>query len=186
MSLALIFIIFYKNYSHKTENKPIYDTSTNKKEPVASIAEKKLGIIFPDFSDRVPIRYTCDGENINPKIRIENIPENTKSMVLLMNDPDAPDGSFNHWVLYNINPHQNVIEENSTPENSIVGINELGRSSYTGPCPPRGQDHRYVVIIYALTNNFSTQKKLTKLELEDAINPYMIQKASAIARFERR
>ena len=99
-------------------------------------------------NDRIPDIYTCAGKDINPPLRIQNIPQNTKSLVLIMDDPDAPMGTWNHWIVFNI-PPIDAIKEDSVPEGASHGKNSWGRFDYGGPCPPSGI-HRYFFRLYAL------------------------------------
>ncbi|AFV23241.1 PEBP family protein [Methanolobus psychrophilus R15] len=94
----------------------------------------------------IPVRYTCDGENVNPSLEIENIPEGTKSLVLLVDDPDSPSGNFTHWLVWNI-PPGSQIDENSIP--GTTGKNSFGQAIYGGPCPSAGT-HRYHFKVFAL------------------------------------
>lgn len=93
-----------------------------------------------DMGQEIPKKYTCDGENINPPLTFENFPDKTVSLALIMDDPDAPNRTFNHWVVWNIRPDIGEIKENFIP--GIVGKNSYGDFNYSGPCPPSGT-HRY-------------------------------------------
>lgn len=95
----------------------------------------------------IPAKYTCDGENINPPLRIENIPSTAKSLVLIVEDPDAPAEGWDHWVVWNI-PPLGLIKENEIP--GIEGINSFNKHGYGGPCPPPGAPHHYHFSVYAL------------------------------------
>lgn len=94
--------------------------------------------------------YTCDDENISPNLDWKNIPENTKSFVLILSDPDAPDGIFYHWVVYNIPPTTTSFSEGLENIPGKVGKNSFGNVRYDGPCPPKGVTHSYVFTLYAL------------------------------------
>ncbi|MEZ5336276.1 MAG: YbhB/YbcL family Raf kinase inhibitor-like protein [Methanolobus sp.] len=96
--------------------------------------------------EQIPSKYTCDGENVNPSLETGNIPDDLVSLLLIMDDPDAPSGTFTHWVVWNIEP-ETEIAENSIP--GIEGLNGASRASYTGPCPPSGT-HRYFFKMYGL------------------------------------
>jgi Raf kinase inhibitor-like YbhB/YbcL family protein len=125
-----------------------------------------LGISSPDFKheDYIPMKYTCEGTNINPPVDIKEIPKETVSLVLIMEDPDAPGGIFDHWVVWNIHPTE-AIKENSLP--GITAKNSRGEYSYTGPCPPSGT-HRYFFKVYALD---------TMLDLDDDADKKMVEQA---------
>src|SRR5215831_1535953 len=94
----------------------------------------------------VPSKYTCDGENVNPPLEISDIPEDTKSLALIVEDPDAPGGLFIHWLLWNLSPDEQIPERTNE---GVSGINDFGRTGYGGPCPPSGT-HHYHFKIYAL------------------------------------
>src|SRR5437016_5598083 len=104
------------------------------------VATASLQLMSPMFkhNDMIPQKYTCDGENINPPLQISNIPEGTKSLLLVMDDPDAPSGRFTHWTMWNIDPNITEIPENSFPIKAIEGTNSFGNIGYGGPCPPSG------------------------------------------------
>lgn len=127
---------------------------------------KTLTIKSPAFENNgsIPSKYTCDGSNINPAITIDEIPTETVSLALVLDDPDAPNGTFDHWVMWNIPPTQ-MIEENSNPGSE--GKNGMKENKYIGPCPPKGT-HHYHFKVYALD---------TKLDLEDNTDKKVLEKA---------
>jgi Raf kinase inhibitor-like YbhB/YbcL family protein len=104
---------------------------------------KELIVTSPAFeaNQSIPEKYSCDYEDINPPLSIEGIPEGTRSLALIVDDPDAPSGTFDHWVVWNIPPSQNKIGEDTAPGRE--GKNSLGQNSFTGPCPPPGKPHHY-------------------------------------------
>ncbi|ACO04282.1 MAG TPA: YbhB/YbcL family Raf kinase inhibitor-like protein [Persephonella sp.] len=108
-----------------------------------------------DEGEPIPVDYTCDGMDISPEIVWDNVPEETKSFVLIMEDPDAPMGVFTHWVVYDIPSSLRLLPENfpKVPQIDGIkqGINDFGRIGYGGPCPPRGSTHRYVFNVYAIS-----------------------------------
>src|SRR5690242_12178428 len=107
-----------------------------------------LTIGSPEFGpkDFIPSRYTCEGDNVNPPLTIENIPKGTKSLALVIDDLDAPGGTFIHWLVWNIRPMEMILE-NTVP--GTEGNNSFGSINYKGPCPPTGT-HRYFFKVYAL------------------------------------
>ncbi|MGZ4097387.1 MAG: YbhB/YbcL family Raf kinase inhibitor-like protein [Bacteroidia bacterium] len=135
---------------------------------MAIVANKTLTVKSPAFAnnDPIPSKYTCDGSNINPEINIKDIPGEAKSLALIVDDPDAPKGTFDHWVMWNI-PVKDKIEENSSP--GAQGKNGKNENNYTGPCPPSGM-HHYHFRVYALDIKLdlpvSTDKK-TLLKVMD-------------------
>lgn len=110
-----------------------------------------MQIISPAFGhrERIPKKYTCDGEDINPPLTISDVPEGTKSLALIHDDPDALAGTWVHWTIWNIAPSTREIAERSVPEGAIEGAQSWERTGYGGPCPPSGT-HRYFFKIYAL------------------------------------
>ena len=114
----------------------------------------------------IPPKYTCDGENVNPPLVISDVPENAKSLVLIVDDPDAPGRTWVHWTVWNISPHIKEIQENGCPQNSAEGMTDSGRSGYSGPCPPSGT-HRYFFKLFALntTLNLDTSAKAADIEM---------------------
>ena len=95
----------------------------------------------------IPQKYTCEGKNLSPPLHLGNIPAGTKSLVIIMDDPDAPVGVFDHWIAWNIPVSENIAEGISI---ATVGKNGFGVNGYRGPCPPSGETHRYFFKIYAL------------------------------------
>ncbi len=141
--------------------------------------EHKGGMIMkltsPEFknNEHIPKRFTCQGDDINPELTIEGIPEGAKSLALIMDDPDAPMGTWVHWVVYNI-PIASKIEEDSIPGEQL--INDFGRKDYGGPCPPSGT-HRYFFKIYALDEELDLEVGVKKEALEKAIEGHILEKA---------
>lgn len=115
---------------------------------MATVLSKPLMVKSPAFENNelIPSRYTCIGSDINPPITIADIPDGTKSLALIIDDPDAPNGTFDHWVMWNI-PVTNLINEDSAP--GIQGKNGKSENKYIGPCPPSGT-HHYNFKVFAL------------------------------------
>lgn len=108
----------------------------------------KINLTSPEFDagEEMPRRFTCDGDNINPPLKLENLPPNTASLALMLEDPDAPGGTWTHWLAWDL-PPELTIDENSTV--GVMGINDFGTTMYHGPCPAIGT-HRYFFRVYAL------------------------------------
>src|SRR5687767_11948225 len=123
-----------------------------------------LTVTSPDFEDggEIPAQFTCDVDGTNPNLNIDGLPEGTKSLAIIMEDPDVLSTTFNHWIVWNIPPGQ-TIAANSVP--GIQGNNSLGRSSYLGPCPPGGT-HRYFFKVYALNTMLDIDSDSNKRKLE--------------------
>lgn len=118
----------------------------------------------------IPARYTCDGEDINPPIDVTDIPPESKSLVFIIDDPDAPAGTWLHWLLWNI-PVTHHIRENEVP--GVEGMNDFGRVAYGGPCPPSGT-HRYFFRIYALDDLLDLTEGAERKEVESAMRDHIV------------
>lgn len=118
----------------------------------------------------IPKKYTCSGENINPPLKLQGIPEEADSLVLILDDPDAPMKTFTHWIVWNIGPVAKI-DEDSIP--GIEGMNDFRKIGYGGPCPPSGT-HRYFFRIYALDKQLELKEGATRKELENAMIGHII------------
>lgn len=137
-------------------------------------------------NESIPRKYTCDGGDINPELLIQYVPEDTKSLALIVDDPDAPGGTFTHWTVWNINPKTTVIKEESVPPGSTEGTTSFGRVGYGGPCPPPGKPHRYFFKLYALNvASFQLETSWTKNILEDSMRDHIISQAQLIGLYGR-
>lgn len=131
----------------------------------------------------IPARYTCEGDDISPAFSWTGIPAGTKSLALILHDPDAPRQSgFTHWVVYGIDPSLTQIDENAPKGEELAGIgmqgkNDGGRIGYMGPCPPSGT-HRYIARLFALDTELSLKPGASHLELESAMEGHTLEKAA--------
>ena len=143
-----------------------------------------MKITSPEFknSQSIPAKFTCQGQGVNPALIITDIPPAAKSLVLFMDDPDAPSGNFVHWVVYDI-PVIGRIQENSVPGKQ--GSNDAGGISYVSPCPPSGT-HRYFFKIYALDKMFNLDEGLSKSSLESAMSGHILDQAELIGLYKKR
>jgi len=123
--------------------------------------------------ERMPSKYTCEGENINPELVIEEIPAEAESLVLIVDDPDSPAGSFIHWLMYDI-PIVGKIKENSAP--GIMGKNDFGSSKYAGPCPKKGV-HCYHFKLYALNKKLDLETGKAVREIREAMKGHVVDVA---------
>ncbi len=142
------------------------------------VPKATLKVSSPAFEDNGPIpsQYTCDGVNINPPLKIENVPREVKSLALVFDDTDGPRGSYVHWILWNIDPGVKEIQENSVPHGAIQGTNDFKKQNYGGPCPPR-RGHKYVFKIYALDSLLTLSPNATKKDLEKAVEGHVMAQA---------
>ena len=135
-----------------------------------------------EYGKAIPKKYTCEGENVNPPLFIDNIPKEAKSLAIIMDDPDAPNGTFVHWVLWN-HPLENVKENTNEGES---GINSFGKNGYGGPCPPKGhKDHRYYFKVYAVDEMLKLSKNTTKEELLKVIENKTVAKGELMGTYRR-
>ena len=143
-----------------------------------------LTITSPAFrnGEMIPSKYTCEGEEINPPIEIKGLPEGTQSLALIVEDPDAPKGTYDHWVVWNIDPSRTRIKENSIP--GINGHNSSGKTGYHGPCPPSGA-HRYFFHVYALNANLDLAPGSDKKQLQEAMLPHILAQGSLMGKYQR-
>jgi len=143
----------------------------------------ELVVYSPNFENngRIPDKYTCVGEDVNPSLIIENIPNETKSLAIIVDDPDAHSKTWVHWVVWNINPTREI-KENSVP--GTEGLNDFNEHRYRGPCPPKGSGvHRYFFKVYALDAKLDIPINSSKRDLEMAIQPYIIDHAYVVGVF---
>ena len=139
--------------------------------------------------ERIPELYTCKGKEISPSLIWKNIPRDTKSFALIMDDLDTPIGILSHWILYNIPPEKNQLLEDiphevNLADNSIQGRNSMRRTGYMGPCPPRGE-HRYVFKLYALDTVLDRNPKMDKKKLLKAIEGHILEQSEIIGVFSK-
>jgi len=141
-----------------------------------------------EHNGAIPSEYTCDGSDTSPELDIEDVPENTKSLALINDDPDVPkeirpDGLWVHWVVWNIPPDTNNIPKGTEPS-GVAGNSNFGKTGYGGPCPPSGT-HRYFFKLYALDTELSLQEGSTKDDVEKAMKGHIIEKTELIGTYQR-
>jgi len=137
---------------------------------------------------KIPSLFTCDGKDINPALKISDVPKEAKSLVLIIDDPDVPkfvreDGMYDHWVVYDIPSTLREIPENSTPPGT-VGVNTGGQQKYRGPCPP-DREHRYFFKLYALDIKLGLAPGMTKGQVEQKMKGHIIAQVELMGRYER-
>lgn len=141
---------------------------------------KTLTIKSPAFeaNKKIPRKYTCEGESASPPLEIQGTPDEAKTLALIMDDPDAVSGTFDHWVAWNIPASTTKITENQSPL-GIEGLNSARENKYHAPCPPSGS-HRYTFKIYALDTEIKLNPKSRKKDLEKAMEGHIIAKGELI------
>lgn len=155
-----------------------------KDEATRAVAYRLLKIGSPAFgpNETIPSKYTCDGANVNPPLTIDGIPEDTKSLAIIVDDPDAPAGTWVHWLVWDI-PVTSHIKEDHVPDKE--GINDFRRHHYGGPCPPSGT-HRYYFKVYALDFIPELSEQSDKSRLEKVIADHIIGFGELIGLYKRK
>lgn len=144
-----------------------------------------MKISSPAFEQAQPLpsKHTCEGENISPLLLIDQVPKGTASLVLLVDDPDAPGGTFDHWVAWNIPPEAKHLEEGYRAPRE--GFNGFGSTGYKGPCPPRGKLHRYYFRLYALDILIDVPKGSYKEAVLKAMKGHVRAQAELMGTYQR-
>jgi len=151
--------------------------------PQTQITTMKL--TSPAFEEgaSIPARFTCQGDDISPELSISNVTNHAKSLVLIMDDPDAPSGTWDHWLLFNIDSSTELIVEDSEPVAS-KGVNSWGRTGYSGPCPPSGT-HRYFFKLYALDSGLDLTDGASKQDLLNAMKDHILEESTLIGLYKK-
>jgi len=146
-----------------------------------------LTISSPAFGqgEAMPVRYTCDGKEASPPLVIAKVPAAAKTLALIMDDPDAPAGTWVHWVVWNIPAQTREIPESGLPPQAAQGMNSWPRTGYGGPCPPSGT-HRYFFKVYALDTGLYLGNSTTKAVLERAMEGHVLAKGELMGTYMRR
>jgi Raf kinase inhibitor-like YbhB/YbcL family protein len=144
---------------------------------LSEAGEQKMQLTSPSFKDKDPIpeMFTCHGSNVNPELDIANIPPKTKSLALIIDDPDAPEGTWVQWILYDIPPTTAKIPQNSSA--GIEGLTDFGTFHYTGPCPDNKRVHRYSFRVYALSDRPELTEGYIKPDLEHKMKGKILAQA---------
>ena len=142
-----------------------------------------MKITSPEFENNgfIPREYTCKGPDINPALDFEDVPKEAQSLALVVDDPDAPMGTWVHWVVFDM-PVVDRIGKDSIPGRQ--GINDFGKENYGGPCPPSGT-HRYFFKIYALDKMLNLNEGISKKDLERAMDGHILAKAQLIGLYKK-
>ena len=151
---------------------------------ITAITSRLLEVSSSAFREDgfIPAKYSCEKKNINPPLSVSHVPAETKSLALIVDDPDAADEPFVHWVMWNIDPAVQIIEEDVAP--GIQGKNSKHENKYTGPCPPYGT-HHYHFKIYALDTKLNIKRTSGKQALEEAMKDHIIARGELIGLYEK-
>ena len=140
--------------------------------------------------ETMPTRYTCDGEDVSPPLSVDGVPAEAESLALIVDDPDAPNRTWVHWVLYGLPPDTRSVPESVSPEpegpgGARQGENDFGNLGWGGPCPPPGEKHRYVFHLYALDGTPDLESGASKEELLSAMEPMVLEEVRLTGRYRR-
>jgi Raf kinase inhibitor-like YbhB/YbcL family protein len=143
-----------------------------------------MRITSPAFRDGeyIPRQYSRNGEDKSPPLRIEQVPTGTRSLVLIMDDPDAPGATFTHWIVFDLDPKTTEIGEDHAPENARQGTNDYGETQYGGPQPPSGV-HRYFFRVFALDTKLNLPRGAERIEIEEAMHGHELDSAELMGRY---
>jgi Raf kinase inhibitor-like YbhB/YbcL family protein len=149
-------------------------------------AEMSIQVTSTAFveGDKIPRIYTCDDRNVSPPLAWTSVPSNTVSLALIMDDPDAPSGTWVHWVLYNLPAELTSLEQGKNGA-GMEGKNDFGKIGYGGPCPPRGSNHRYSIKIYALDSTLDLKEGATKAQVENKMRGHILAQGQLMGRYGR-
>ena len=150
-------------------------------------AASSISVTAPAFQAGadIPAKFTCNGANVNPELKISGVPNEATSLVLIVDDPDAPHGLFTHWIVWNIDLKMTDVAENSAPAGGIQGTNDFGKRNYGGPCPPSGT-HRYFFKIYALDTKLDLKPSARRAELDAAMRGHTLAQGELMARYSHK
>ncbi len=134
--------------------------------------------------EKIPRTYTCDDQNVSPPLTWTGVPTGTFSLALIMDDPDAPSGTWVHWVLYNLPADTTSLEQSKTGL-GVDGNNDFNKLGFGGPCPPRGSDHRYFIKLYALDTKLDLKPGASKAQVESAMRGHILAQGQLMGRYSR-
>jgi len=154
--------------------------------------EAKMELKSTAFQEgnRIPAKYTCQGQDISPELTWSGVPEETQSLALIVDDPDAPGGVFTHWVLFNIPPGSRELSEAvpsqaQLPNRALQGRNDFGTIGYGGPCPPPGRPHRYQFTLYALDQALDLKVGASKKQVLNAMQGHVLAQGQLTGTYQR-
>jgi Raf kinase inhibitor-like YbhB/YbcL family protein len=150
-------------------------------EPTMEVGMKLSSPAF-EPGEPIPVRFTCDGSDVSPPLQLSDIPEQAVSLILVMDDPDAPNGVWDHWIVYDVVP-QEIIDE-AVATLGTPGTNSWRRTGYGGPCPPSGA-HRYYFTVYALDTGLGLPSGADKAEVLEAVSGHVLAEAVLMGRYSR-
>jgi Raf kinase inhibitor-like YbhB/YbcL family protein len=159
-------------------------------EPPPKEIEMAITTAAFEYGETMPTQYGCNGQNISPALSWSGVPEGTQSFALIVDDPDAPAGTFTHWVIFNIPGSASELEE-AIPANpqltngALQGKNNYDKIGYGGPCPPEGTKHRYYFVLYALDQTLDLDAGASKAQVLDAMQGHILAQAELMGTYQR-
>ncbi len=188
LAVSLCLSVFSENPLNFFNTSPVFaDQSVDK----INVDGALLKITSPAFKENeiIPNQFTCEGANQSPPLAWDNVPTNTKTFALVMDDPDAPGGTFVHWVLFNVPVKINALEQN-VPHSEVLengvqqGVNDFSNVGYGGPCPPSGV-HRYFFKLYALDDSLNLPEASKKKDVFEAMKGHVLAEAILVGRYQK-
>lgn len=194
VTVLILAIVFYPRIGKVPvrNSEPLVATSSLINKSTSTTMILTSSSFMPGES--IPKKFTCDGGDFNPELLIQNVPEGTESMALIVDDPDvSPAGAlakegakpFTHWTVWGIDPKTSLIKEESIPPYSEEGETGFERTGYGGPCPPPGKSHRYFFHLYALDTKLSLASGANRIELEQAMSGHVLETAELMGTYQR-
>lgn len=143
-----------------------------------------------EYGASIPAKHACTGDDLSPPLRWDEVPAETASLALILEDPDAPGGTFTHWIVYNLPPDSDGLEEiipiqKNLDNGAIQGKNDFGKTGYGGPCPPQGEEHRYFFRLFALKKKLPPESANKAEDFYIALNGFIIEKAEYMGKFKK-
>ncbi len=163
-------------------------TTTERPLPTTMPPQSPMELTSPAFGagDAVPVKFTCDGQNISPELRVTSLPIGTVTLAFIVDDPDAPVGTWDHWVEYEI---ESGTDDQIWPEDAgrlgVQGLNSWSLPGYGGPCPPEGENHRYFFTVFALDAELLIPEGIDSDDLRTAMEGHTLGEAELMATYER-
>jgi len=194
LALAALALIVIVGVSARSQNEQTNNTDSQSNKPLIkedTLAQFVISTSAFAEGELVPVKHTCDGQDISPALKWTAPPEGAKSLALICDDPDAPGGTWVHWVLFNMPPDIRELTEGVTIskiaalKGAMEGSNDFGKIAYGGPCPPRGPAHRYFFKLYALDIMLALKKGATKADIEKAMAGHILTQAQIMGKYKR-
>jgi Raf kinase inhibitor-like YbhB/YbcL family protein len=188
-ALLIAALVFCCGLKHLSAQK---DASKVRSEFLQAQKNMALALSSTSFaeSSKIPGKFTCEAEDLSPELSWSGTPSNTASFALLADDPDAPSGTWTHWVLFDLpanstNLPEGLEKKESLPNGARQGRNDFGKTGYNGPCPPPGKPHRYYFKLYALDRQLELKGGATRGEVEKALQGHVLATAQWMGRYQR-